>query len=55
MATEKQARIHTAIRLNPETRRELERLAAEDRRTFSDYVRLVLEWHVEQEQREGVA
>jgi len=34
------------IRITPEMKARLERLAHDDRRTVSDYVRLVLEQHV---------
>jgi len=34
------------IRIEPELKSRLERLAHDDRRTVSDYVRLVLEQHV---------
>ena len=34
------------IRITPELKGRLERLAVDDRRTVSDYVRLVLEQHV---------
>ena len=37
-----------AMRINAEIREKLEKLAEKDRRTLSDYCRIVLEKHIEE-------
>jgi hypothetical protein len=42
-----------SYRIRPSLKAELERLAADDRRSLSQYIELVLETHVEAKRKEG--
>ena len=42
-----------SYRISPSLKAELERLAAADKRTLSQYLELALEAHVEQKRKEG--
>ena len=43
---------HVIIRVTPELKQQLEKMAGHDRRTLSDYVRIVLEDHISNEKGE---
>ena len=43
---------HVITRVTPEVKRQLEELAKRDRRTLSDYLRIMIEDHIKEQKKE---